>query len=143
MGPPPHMQQMPLNPAALAQLQQQQQQQQRMNAAGLMAGVPPPQQPPPSIAQIPPPMASGVPLPPQQQQLLPQGLPVVRPPLPVDVDPTFEDMRNMTTVDMATARFRTRHEYMNEIFDARSIKSIRGCLILSPISASKLLTPNT
>jgi hypothetical protein len=75
--------------------------------------------------------------PPQQQQQpqppfpVPTTQPAPRRSLPVNVEPTFEDLRNMTTTDMAIARYRLRHAYMNEIFDPRSIASIREQRILN------------
>lgn len=54
----------------------------------------------------------------------PESFPSLRPPLPADAEPTFDDIRNMTTIDMAIARYRAKHGHMNEIFDPRSVAGI-------------------
>lgn len=70
----------------------------------------------------------------------PDALPTLRSSLPVDAEPTFEDLRNMTTIDMAIARYRAKHGHMNEIFDPRSVASIEASSksVVKPVDLATL-----
>jgi len=87
----------------------------------------------------------------------PEAHAALRPPLPANAEPTFDDIRNMTTIDMAIARYRAKHGHMNEIFDPRSVARIgeqtvcpasyqtqesdRWALILSEASSKSIVKP--